>query len=346
MQSAESTLLTELGSHGFEIDGLREKGGKSIASYAREVYEQAPSQRGPGLSNRKTSFQKNAVEARDGNGRRSGLFPRYALVAFVLSLAVIPFHVPYGTGLSFLLGMFAIVLFLVFGLRSYQDVWIRGLWRYLTDFSESEPVTDQEVIEYLSRQLREKKERALGVTIADEKQKLEDARSRLEDHRRILRSQRKGNEDHGLEDEIDDFTEAIDQKIAEIDKALERIDAFLEEVRQLAQDIASEILPVYKRRQKILETFEQVPVELEAADKHLESAEAKLEESRLNLDHKLEALQSAITQANQISAELGKLTAEDTLKEENMDGVIGSVEQLTGTETAHTKGSTSQPVGA
>jgi archaellum component FlaC len=330
MQSTESTLLNELKSCGFEIDGLREQK-QSITDYAREVYEEASAHSRPGPRGQKSklTFQENAIEARDGGGNRLGLLPRYGFVALVLSLAVTPFKAELGALLLLISGCFTLIFFLLFGFATFQDVWIRGLWRYLTDFSEPEPITDEEVIEHLSQQLREEKEKALGVTIADEKQKLEDAKSRLEDHRRTLRSQRKGNEDHGLEDEIDGFITAIDKKIAEIDEVLTRIDTFLEEVRQLAQDIASEILPVYKQRQKILETFQQVLVDKDDVDEHLESAESKLQESRLNLDEKLEALQPAITRANLISTELGKLTAEDALEEGSMDGVIGSVEQLT-----------------
>lgn len=330
MQSAESTLLNELKSCGFEIDGLREQK-QSITDYAIEVYEEASAHPRPGPRGQKhkLTFQENAIEARDGAGNRLGLLPRYGFVALVLSLAVTPFKVELGALLSLISGCFTLVFFLLFGLATFQDVWIRGLWRYLTDFSEPEPITDEEVIEHLSQKLREEKEKALGVTIADEREKIEKVKENLIEHRQTLKAQRKGNEDHGLENEIDGFIQAINKKIEKIDDALERIDTFLAEVRQLAQDIAAEILPVYRSRQKILETFEQVPGELENADEHLQSTKQKLEESRLNLDHKLEALQSAITRANQISAELGKLTAEDAFEERSMDGVIGSVEQLT-----------------
>lgn len=331
MQSAESTLLAKLRSRGFEVEDLQGKQKKSVTDYAKEVYEEASADSRPTHSE-KTSFQKNAVEARDGDGDRIGLIPRWLLV-IITTILPFGFLHPMFWFFSALLGVPFAIFGVMFSLTSYQDVWVRGLWRYLTDFSGPEPISDEEVIEHLSTQLREEKEKALGVTIADEKQKLEEAKSQLQDHRRTLRSQRKGNENHGLDEEIDGFIQAINDKIDEIDAALERIDTFLAKVRQLAQDIASEILPIYRRRQKILETFEQVPVELEKADEYLESAEAMLEESRLNLDHKLEALQSAITQANQVSAELGKLTAEDALEEGGMDGVIGSVEQLNAAES-------------
>jgi prefoldin subunit 5 len=324
MFDSDSPLVAELKSHGFDIQELQEKEKKTITDYAKEAFAECSEHR-PGLS-RKTTSQKMVVEGRDAHGHRVGLAPRYTFYGALLFLPLYFLHPAFGA-VGVLSAIFSVPLGLTFGLASYQDAWVYGLWRWLTDWSDSESLTDQEVIEHLSRKLKEEKEKALGITIADEKEELEEVKRELKDYRRELLSQRKGNEQHGLEDEIDVYVSAIDEKIAEIDKALERINEFLADVRQLASDIAAEILPVYRRRQKVLDIFDAVPETIGVADEHLESAEKKLEESQLKLERKLKALSESIQKANHISAELGKLKTEDALHSGQLSGVLEASEE-------------------
>jgi len=326
MQSPESTLLSELESKGFEVNSIRKEKQEKKKSLEMCLHEAGD----------KFHSEKPDPDVFDPFASIfAGFFSIVvAMCTFGALLPIVSGQVltdPSRLGALTLLAPAGICFFTLrgFGL----DVWPLGcslyLWQYFPAFNSSQKeIAEEEVIKHLSQQLKEKKEKALGVTVADEKQKLQAVKENLREHLQTLRAQRKGNEDHGLEEEIDGFIEAIEVKINEIDDALEEIDDFLAEVRQLAQDIAAEILPVYRRRQKILSTFEKVPDELDVADQHIASAEAKLEESRMNLDHKLEVLQSAITQANHVTAELGKLTAEDALEKQNLDSAMESVGQL------------------
>jgi len=319
MFDSDSPLVAELKSHGFDIQELQEKEKKTITDYAEKAFEECSEHR-PGPSG-KTTFQKMVVEGRDAYGGRVGLAPRLSLYGALLLLPLHFLHSAFGT-----VGVFAAIVSLssglVFGFASYQDARIYGLWRWLTDWSGTEPLTDQEVVEHLSRKLKEEKEKALGITVADEKEELEEVKAELQDYRRELLAQRKGNEQHDLEDEIDVYVSAIDEKVAEIDTALGRINEFLADVRQLASDIAAEILPVYRRRQKVLDIFDAVPETIEVADEHLASAEKKLEESQLKLERKLEAINKSIRKANHITAELGKLKTEDVVRSGQLSGVL------------------------
>jgi len=304
---SDSPLIRKLKTAGFDTQGLREKKKKSLTACWQTVIDN---------SSEKFRATLRAEEVDDVD--KFAAFTAMQLLGLALLVTA---SVAVGVG-DFVAAGVCFVTWVIFARLFHQGTLIRGFLRWLADRSDPEPLTDKEVVEHLSRKLKEEKEKALGITVADEKESLEEIKGDLQDYRRELLSQRKGDEQHGLEDEIDVYVSAIDEKIAEIDEALERINEFLADVRQLASDIAAEILPVYRRRQKILEVFDAVPETVDVADEHLDSAEKKLEESQLALERKLKALSESIRKANHITAELGKLKTEDALHYRQLTGVL------------------------
>ncbi|PSO45382.1 MAG: hypothetical protein BRC25_02425 [Parcubacteria group bacterium SW_6_46_9] len=319
MYDSDSPLVAKLKSHGFDIQELQEKEKKTITDYAKEAFEECSEHRP--FSAEKTTFQKMVVEGKDGYGNRVALAPRFTLYGALLSLPLYFLHPVFET-----VGAFAVIisltLGLTFGLTSYQDAWVYGLWRWLTDWSDSELLTDQKVVEHLSQKLKEEKERALGITIADEKRKLEDDKAGFEEDRQELLSLRDRGGLGDLRDEIDTHLAAIDKKIAKINTMRDRIDRSLANVRQLVADIAANILPAYLRRKRVLEIFESVAERLGLADKHLTSARKELQVIQLKLDRKLEALRDSVQVTNEVSVELGKLKTDDMLHSKHIAGKL------------------------
>ena len=328
--NSDSALIAELETAGFDIQSLQEKKQeekqKSLIECWREV-----------INNSSKKFRFLPLKAEEVDSIDINLFIPFQLIfLFLFSIGVLLV----GKGDFFAAGLYFVMM--ATSARSlHLDTHIRGLFRWLTDWKGPEPLTDKEVVDLLSQQLKEQKEKVLGITLADEKESLEKVKRELQDHRQELLSQRKGNKRHGLEDEIDAYVSAIDEKVAEIDEALERINEFLADVRQLASDIAAEILPVYRRQKEVLEVFDAVPETIEIADEHLESAEKKLEKSRLALERKLKALNDSIQKANHFSAELGKLKTADALHAGQLTGVLevseAGVAEKSNQETADCK---------